>query len=700
MQNEEHHDLDEQERAEKEQRMLEERLQALGSGMQAKIQTAVSLRGEIEQRWLRDMRQYQGEYDGDLLKKMKEAGTSQQFANITRNKTSAAEARLSDMLFPTDDRNWGIKPTPVPELKKISLQGDEQQKQDARAALQDASDRSEAMQREIEDQLVESNYAAIGRDVIHDACVFGTGVMKGPVIVGRTKRSWQVDPETGVCEMCYAEDIRPGTQYVDIWNFYPEHGAPTVGECEEFLERHYVTKKTLRELAQVDGYLPDQIRNVLKQEPSVSQTTYNWTNELRNISGLGDVAFRNCYEMWEYNGPIDYQDLVAAGVELEEEEDVLNAYYGTLLVVGNTVIRAWIHPMETQDVLYRTFNWEKDRSSIFGFGVPYLMRNPQAVINATLRMLLDNGGLSAGPQIVVDEDLIEPMDKDWQLAPRKLWKKKKSMTTTKVEDAFQVYQISNNQTELLNIFNMARQLADEETNLPLIAQGEQASHVTKTAHGMEMLMNSANIVLRRAVKNFDDDVTRPHITAYYNWNMQFNDKPEIKGDFSIDARGSGALLAREMQSERLMMFLNVAGANAEFNKRTDWDGLYKQFVKAMQISADDVMLSDEEVEEKEQREAEAGPPIDPLEKMKLDLLAQNQQFEQQLKVQQLQQDGQLKMAEIASRENISIAQLQERTGLELQKDKTKRDIAAIQANHQQAETLMKQQNLKAGYDTY
>ena len=127
----------------------------------------------------------------------------------------------------------------------------------------------------------------------------------------------------------------------------------------------------------------------------------------------------------------------------------------------------------------------------------------------------------------------------------------------------------------MSIFTAARQLADEETNLPLIAQGEQSEHITQTAQGMSMLLNSANIVLRRAVKNFDDDVTRPHVQAYYNWNMQFNDKREIKGDFSVDARGSGALIARETQQQRLLQFAQVSAQNPEFSSRTNWDGLYK-----------------------------------------------------------------------------------------------------------------------------
>lgn len=680
-----------------------ERLQVLGSRLQTLVLDAVSTRGALEDRWIKDLRQYQGEYEPRELAEMRNAKTSSIFANLTRNKTNAAEARLSDMLFPTDDRNWGIRPTPVPELTRAVQGSDPNQKQTALSMIREAKERAEAMTKEIDDQLTESNYPAIGRDVIHDACVFGTGVMKGPVVVGRTNQQWVTD-EFGNSSLTYQDDFSAGTQYVDLWNFYPESSATKISEAEYVLERHFVTRKDLIKLARNPNYMKDQLRAVLDEDALNSQTTHNWNSELRAISGLTEAAKSTCYEMWEYNGAVDKDDLIAAGVDIEED-DSLTEYFGTILVIGNRVIRASIHPMDTQEEIYRVFNWEKDRSCIFGFGVPYLMRNPQAVINACMRMILDNGGLSAGPQIVFDEDAIEPLNGQWELAPRKLWKKKK--TGVPVREAFEVYQINNNQAELMNIFQMARQLADEETNLPLIAQGEQSGHITKTAHGMDMLMNSANIVLRRAVKNFDDDVTRPHITAYYNWNMQFNDNPEIKGDFNVDARGSSALLAREMQAERLMTFGNLAGSNPKFDELTDWEGTYKEIVKALQVSSESVMLPPEKVQENAEARANQPPPIDPLEQMKLQLkqqeLQMNGEFKQQeiqLSAQDMQNKLQVEMASIASREQLTIAQLKERTGLELQKEQTKRDIEAGRQNLMQADHILKQENIKAGYDSF
>jgi hypothetical protein len=108
-----------------------------------------------------------------------------------------------------------------------------------------------------------------------------------------------------------------------------------------------------------------------------------------------------------------------------------------------------------------------------------------------------------------------------------------------VQKAFWVFEVQSHQAEIAAIIDLAQKFADEETSLPQIAQGEQGT-APDTVGGMSILMNSANTVLRRIVKQYDDEVTRPHIRRYYDWNMQYNEDEEIKGDFEIDARGSSA----------------------------------------------------------------------------------------------------------------------------------------------------------------
>jgi hypothetical protein len=107
-------------------------LEKLGMQLAARRDKWVEARvaSGVERRWIEDLDQYVGRdaatrsaemmdtvaAGGPVKTQQAQVQRSTVFVNITRPKTLAAESRLANMLFPTDDRNWGIKPTPDPTL--------------------------------------------------------------------------------------------------------------------------------------------------------------------------------------------------------------------------------------------------------------------------------------------------------------------------------------------------------------------------------------------------------------------------------------------------------------------------------------------------------------------------------------------------------------------------------------------------------
>ena len=140
---------------------IAERLHTFASRLSRLASEQVGKRSQVEQRWLDDLRQYHGEYAADEAAGLSRSKGSQVFVNITRNKTNAAEARLQDMLFPTDDRNFGIYPTPVPELDNLAAEQPQTPEEHgpveiARRIQNQAEQSAKMMQDVIDDQLVES----------------------------------------------------------------------------------------------------------------------------------------------------------------------------------------------------------------------------------------------------------------------------------------------------------------------------------------------------------------------------------------------------------------------------------------------------------------------------------------------------------------------------------------------------------------
>lgn len=662
----------------------------------------VAKKHQTEMRWIEDLRQYHGKYDPDTDKKLTDAKQSKVFANLTRPKTNAWAARISDILFPTDDRNWAIGPTPVPELsarmtdsrfeaRRLTKQAnlfallaknaaDEQYRtemrtkaeglanealphaQDALQAqniLDEAKAKADAMQTEIEDQLLEAKYGEKARMGIKDMVQIGTVVLKGPLSKTRIRGSWKSVGNDWVLDS--VSDPRPDWRHVDPWSYFPDMNARTVAEAEFHFERHLSTKRDLRRLARKPGFDRNALRELLKSEPTT--VAPNYLSNLRQITGTQNLSMENRYTVWEYSGPLESSEINmiamamlspkdAAEIIANLEDDPLKEQQVILWFCDGRLLKMAPHPLDSGEPIYSVSCFVDDPSSIFGFGVPYLARNAQAIINAAWRLMMDNADMSVGPQVVINRNVIEPADGDWNLKGFKewLWITNKTLPAGSIEP-FQVFQTNSNLQYLLEVIRLAMVFIDEEISLPLVAQGEQGAHV-ETAEGRGMLMNAANVIFRDAVRNWDDRITVPGLTRQYDWNMQHNPKQHIKGDMEVSARGSSVLLVRDMQSQNLSAFLKDFGGSpiyGPFIKHVD--GL-RELSKTMMLDSQKLVKTDDEVEAEQQEQAANPPPPSP-DQIKLQIALEDNKT--RLSIAQSQRDT--AMMNLAMKSNQTIEQI-------------------------------------------
>jgi len=305
---------------------------------------------------------------------------------------------------------------------------------------------------------------------------------------------------------------------------------------------------------------------------------------------------------------------------------------------------------------------------------------------------MDTAGVSSGPQIVVKPSVIRPADKQWQLSARKIWYATDDMDD--VRKAFATFEFNSHQTELAGIIKMATELADAETGVPTITQGEKGA-APDTVGGMQMLMNSANVVLRRLVKQFDDMVTKPHIRRYYDYNMLYNEDEEVKGDFTVDARGTSALLVRDIQNQAFLNLL-AAGANPVYGVYLDTKKLFEKALQAQHIDPAEVFKPEEEIDqimEAQKQAAAQGPGPDPrIEAAKLRAEADMQKV-------QVQNQGDLKelqlRQQIAEQEaQMRIAEMQMMREIEMLKMANQQNITLETIKAQLADTAIKERSKK------
>ena len=622
--------------------------------------------------------------------------------NITRPYVDAAAARVGDMLLPTDDRNWLIKPTPIAETAK-QLMGQLQgaPTQDAMAVIKQVNDQarqqSDGAQQQIDDWLVQCQWHAEVRKLIEDCARLGTGVLKGPV--PHKVRTRTTSNEGGMIALIVKEDIAPESKCVSPWNVYPDPDCgESVHDGSYIWEQDTITAKRIRDLRGLPGYLDNQIDKVLEQGPQGA------------LVGAGDRTNRNAkdsdvYEIWYYYGVAEREDLIAAGVEVPEGDAVAHCIITT---INGIVVKASLAPLETGEFPFDFMPWQRKKGMPWGTGIAVQINAPQRMLTAAVRNMMDNAGLSGGPQMVVRKSAITPADGQWTITPRKFWWVNESADVQAVNQAIMAINIPTMQAELNNIIQLALKMAEDVTGLPMLMQGQAGGSTPDTVGGMQMLNNNASSVLRRIARLFDDKITEPHIRRYYDWLMEFGDDDSIKGDFEIDARGSSALVERDLQNQAILQ-MGALVMNPAFG--VDPQKWFEESLKAQRLDPKRFMMD----EEKKAAMAQQAPPPPPQiqaaqiraeadmkkTQMQLEAKMQETQIEQAALVEKMRLDidrdaiyVQSQTARDQTNAEAKYAELQLKRELALLEYANKRELSLEQVKAKLAESAMKIQATK------
>jgi len=624
-------------------RQHQEKLMALADTVLLKRSEAVQYRetSGIERKWHADEVIFDGldgsnsggsmlDYATGEAYKNKGATSSRSSVviNIIRGRCETAEGRFSDILLPVDDKNWGLKVTPVPELndqmqdERPALQNgqavtDQQGKQStmadvARDKKNKAKKSMKLMETEIDDQLTECDFNGEQRKLIRSAIRLGTGIIKGPNTVKSVENKWnQVNNnETGAVAYLLekAESMQPGSSSVNPWNVYPSPSAKeNIQKTAEYIwEKDEILPRDVRGLVGVDGYDEYQLKEVLRELPLRTRASSDNRNGSTNISNIDTVRLGNSYEKWEFHGDLDASSLESIGFDCEEVQT--STVSVCIVFINDRPVKIVQNTSDIGELPYDFFQWTVVSSdSPWGIGIPRMMMWLQRVITAAWRKMMDNAGDASGQNIIIGKG-VEPADGVWELGGEKLW-----IATGDIEDArkaFAQFQVKSIQKDLQAIIELALRFVDLETSMPTIFQGE-AQEAPETLGATNIMVDSSNIGVRQRVKLYDDRVTRPHLTRYYNHNMQYNEKQEIKGDFSVDPRGTSVLLERDQQAQTIMQIFSLK-QDPDVNRITNWEKAGKQLYASKKL---DILKTEDELAEydkkmQEQQNAPKNPTVE------------------------------------------------------------------------------------------
>lgn len=589
-------------------------LAALGTRLLMEFAQAESERKTTENRWLQDLRQYKGQYDPEVIEAIGPV-RSKAFVRKTRVKVKTADSRVEDLLFPSgSEKNWEIGPTPVPSVSgevresvRVALQqmaAQSQQPGQITKELVDAQIKliveqsSKKMAKVIDDQLSEVRYKGVCKKAFHSAHLYGTGIVKGPLVERRIRSTFVQDGARWVEKS--ESYVVPFVDYVPIWRFYPDMGADCLEKCRYVFERHQMTRFDLAKLAELKAFNSDVIVSYIKSNPQ-GQVTLKYIDSQLKIIGermVNQGASGGLYEVLERWGYLTGEELRDIGVTVEDDRLHESFFSNVWLLPNGEVIKAVLQPINGVTWPYHIYYFDKDETSIFGEGLAAVSRDDQTMLNAATRLMLDNAAIASGPMVEVTPGLLSNMETTTEITP---WKVFYRNSTNPGAQAVRSIELPTRLGDLNALANRFDDNLDEVTAIPRYLTGENmSSGAAGTSSGMSMLMGAANIMIKDLISNWDEGVTGPFITALYRWNMQFNPDKTIKGDFDVKARGSASLVAREVRSRQLDNFAAMVAnpMDAPFIKR---DSLLRQRAEANELT--DVVKTEEEVASEQNNQA-------------------------------------------------------------------------------------------------
>lgn len=614
-------------------------LDALGVELLAEFARAELDRRLTEERWLQDLRQYRGKYDPETLALIG-PNRSKAYVRKTRVKVKTVDSRVADLLFPAgSEKNWEVDSTPVPSVSKEQRAMAAQQLQRMargqpvppemleKFLLEMVRQAAKGMAKVIEDQLIEARYKDVSIKTIHSGHLYGTGIMKGPLVERKIRTTFTQQGNNWVPKS--ESYVVPFVDYVPIWRFYPDMNATTLESCKYVYERHNMTRADLADLAQRKSFNRDKIIAYLQAHPDGEIKLRYYDNELRIIGErtASQGNKNNQYEILERWGYLDGAKLKSVGVKVPEERLHETFFSNVWLLPNGEVIKAVLQPINGVLWPYHLYYFDKDETSIFGEGLAAVMRDDQTMLNASVRMMLDNSAITSGPMLEVAPGLLSNTDRMDEMYPWKIWFRN---TAQPGQPAVRSIELPSRLSDLAGMADRFENNADEVTAIPRYMSGENVgSGAAGTASGMSMLMGAANIVIKDLISAWDEGVTRPFLTALYRWNMQFHKDGAIKGDFDVKARGTASLVAKEVRARQLNEFAAMTAnpMDAPYIKR---DKLNRMRAEANELG--DVVKTEDEVNE------EANNP-------QVQMQAQLAQAQAQLAMQELQARGAKMMAD-------------------------------------------------------
>ena len=600
-------------------------------------------------------------YTPEQKDKMRRAGLSEDiYAPITAVKVRAAKAMLVDIFQSSGDWPFTIRATPDPEVpekvtaeayasiekdvakifQSVAAAGVQELPSEAMEMLQGmivnaastrydeiqnhkeafARVRARRMEKKVQDIFAEGGFIDAFQDYVNYICIYGTGLILGPIPRVVATNHCRTDKQTGTVKYERIYRRIPTFEAVNPMDCYPAPDAKSVEEgplcirvkfAPNMLAQYCATPDKSEAHDKADGWFKPTMRALLDRYPQggckIDSEPFDPIRRMQERNGAEE--WQDCtLEGIRCFATVRGSDLIEFGVTKNRDGKKIEftAFYQVeTIVIGGFVVYCRILDDRIGRPVVKGVFYELP-GSWWGESVADKVSLCQNVMNNAIKALMQNMAASSGPMYWIN-DVARYTDRDGtglKIRPHKMWAFQTSMMGNSGAP-MGIIDVPSNASELLTVWERMKTQADDDSGIPAYTYGQTSgnSGAMRTAQGLAIFTEAASRGMKMVISTTDRLVTRNLVKKTVDYVLLYDDNLDIKGDCEVLPAGiMGKILRAQQEQQRLQLF-NMVINNQFLLQLVGPKGviaLLRPSIQDVNINPDEVLPSEERVKEMEQ----------------------------------------------------------------------------------------------------
>lgn len=504
------------------------------------------------------------------------------FIGSTRNKVRASRAKITDALFGSGQFPFDTEPT-----------------------NEQLAPFSDAMETILTEQFDRMGLKSLLKTGVNTLATYGTGFIFGPLVRKECLYETTAD-QSGIVEQKYEFD-GPYFELGNTLDVYPDPEARDIGKG---LGVFWVTMESPHTVA------------AWKEDKTYSNVEQALQNPGDNTNETGsEIAgqTRGNVEYWHKNdrikvarffGKVPRSALRADGEQIGEAEDPNEMVEVVAIMAGGVGVKVSESPYK-QNAAMRCV-YEAVEHEMWGVGVAENNAPHQKVTNAAFRLFMEGKGMALLGTKAVDRSKFLPTE-DFKKFPGKVYQFKPGLSPEEKKEAIQEFTEADITGGWIDVIRMSEQFSDDDTGITKYTQGDDSSHLNKTATGISMIMSASSLPIKEVIQNIDEMWIEEIVERTIDWDLKYLEVEtvqKIHGDeiarlwaqikqfgkssfMEWKATGTSSFMQKEVLTNKIRAFAEFALSNPMTAQKIDVTELLQQTWDVMEIGRESPILEEE-----------------------------------------------------------------------------------------------------------